>query len=51
MNYYCNVNICPFDHDGWCAYWDSTIELMNRRKKSCPMNRDKQEVIDMMMGE
>lgn len=49
VTYYCDGNVCYFYHEGWCAYWDSTVELMHIRKKKCPMDSVKDNLIDELM--
>lgn len=36
-NYYCDSNSCPFYHESYCTWMDSTIELMKIRNYKCKM--------------
>ena len=49
MEYYCDHNSCIFFHEGWCAYWDSTIELMQHRGVKCLMDDTMCYAINKMM--
>ena len=51
MEYYCDHNSCIFFHEGWCAYWDSTIELMQHRGVKCLMDESMNYAINKMMME
>lgn len=51
IKYYCDHNSCPFFHEGWCAYWDSTIELMQHRGVKCLMDDTMCYAINKMMME
>ena len=47
--YYCDHNPCPFVHEGWCAYWDCNIELMQHRGVKCLMDDAMNYAIERVM--
>jgi len=49
MNYWCDFSYCHFFHQGWCAYHDSTIDLMRCRNTNCKMDVIIHNKIDEMM--
>jgi len=49
LDYYCDHNVCPFIHDGWCSYWDSSTELMKNRGTKCSFDNSTYDRIDEVM--
>ena len=49
IKYYCDHNSCIFFHEGWCAYWDCSIELIQHRGVKCLMDESMNYAINTMM--
>jgi len=51
IDYYCDHNVCMFNRDDWCSYWDSFIELMKNRGIKCNFNNSTYYQIDEIMDD
>jgi len=49
ITYYCDDHVCYFLHHTWCSYWDSSIDLMKRRNKTCLMDDKLFEKLDKLL--